>query len=138
MNKIKLCSACLMGINCRFDGKNKINKEIIELAKEQILIPFCPEQLGGLSTPRESAEIIGNKVITKSGKDITNEFNRGAEEALKIARLLDIKEAFLKQKSPACGFGEIYDGTFSGKIIKGNGITANLLKRNNIKIIPFD
>lgn len=132
---MKLCSACLLGINCRHDGKSKPNKKILELAKKEILIPVCPEQLGGLPTPREMQEIRGKKVFTKSGKDVTENFNIGAEQVLKIVKLLGIKEAILKQRSPSCGRGEIYDGTFSGKTIKGNGITAILLEKNGVKII---
>ena len=133
--KIILCSACLLGIKCRYDGKDKLNKKVIELSKKKILIPVCPEQLGGLSTPREPAEQKGKRVITKSGKDVTQNFKKGAKEVLKLAKLFGIKEAILKQKSPSCGFGKIYDGSFSGQLIKGNGVTAALLKRNRIKII---
>jgi len=133
--KIILCSACLLGIKCRYDGKDKLNKKVIELSKKKILIPVCPEQLGGLSTPREPAEQKGKRVITKSGKDVTQNFKKGAKEVLKLAKLFGIKEAILKQKSPSCGFGKIYDGSFSGKLIKGNGVTAALLKRKGIKII---
>jgi len=133
--KIILCSACLLGIKCRYDGKDKLNKKVIELSKKKILIPVCPEQLGGLSTPREPAEQKGKRVITKSGKDVTQNFKKGAKEVLKLAKLFGSKEAILKQKSPSCGFGKIYDGSFSGQLIKGNGVTAALLKRNKIKII---
>jgi len=124
-----------LGIKCRYDGKDKLNKKVIELSKKKILIPVCPEQLGGLSTPREPAEQKGKRVITKSGKDVTQNFKKGAKEVLKLAKLFGIKEAILKQKSPSCGFGKIYDGSFSGQLIKGNGVTAALLKRNKIKII---
>jgi uncharacterized protein YbbK (DUF523 family) len=133
--KIILCSACLLGIGCRYDGKNKENKKVIELAKEKILVPVCPEQLGGLPTPREPAEQKGNKVFTKSGKDVSKNFKKGAKEVLKLAKLFKIKEAILKQRSPSCGSGQIYDGTFSDKIKKGNGVTAALLKKNGIKVI---
>jgi len=132
---MKICSACLLGIKCRYNGKSKRNKKILELAKKEILIPVCPEQLGGLPTPREVAERKGKKVITKSRKDVTKKFKEGARQVLKIAKLFGVKETILKQRSPSCGCGEIYDGTFSGKIIKGNGVTAALLKRNGIKVI---
>lgn len=132
---MKLCSACLLGIKCRYDGKSKPNKKVIKLAKKEALIPVCPEQLGGLSTPREPAEQRKGKVITKSGKDVTENFKKGAREVLKLAKLLGIKEAILKQRSPSCGCGQIYDGTFSGKIVKGDGVTAALLKKNRIKVI---
>ncbi|MCD6247463.1 MAG: DUF523 domain-containing protein [Candidatus Diapherotrites archaeon] len=132
---MKLCSACLLGIKCRYDGKDNLNERVIELAKREKLIPVCPEQLGGLPTPREPAEIQGNRVVTYSGKDVTEYFERGAKKVLKIAKLLGIKEAILKQKSPSCGSGKIYDGTFSGRIIEGDGITARLLKKNGIRVI---
>jgi uncharacterized protein YbbK (DUF523 family) len=132
---MKLCSACLLGIRCRFDGKSKPNRHLVKLSKKEILIPVCPEQLGGLPTPREPCERKGKKVLSRLGKDVTLNFKRGAEEVLKITKLLGIKEAILKQKSPSCGCGKIYDGTFSGKIIKGDGVTTSLLKRHNIKVI---
>jgi uncharacterized protein YbbK (DUF523 family) len=133
--KIKICSACLLGVKCRYDGKEKMNEKIINIFKNEILIPMCPEQLGGLSTPREPAEQNGKKVFTKSGNNVSENFERGAKQVLKIAKLYEIKEAILKQRSPSCGYGQIYDGTFSGKIIKGNGITASLLERNGIRVI---
>jgi len=132
---IKLCSACLLGIKCRYDGKDALNKKVVELLKTGLLIPVCPEQLGGLPTPREPAEMVGKRVITRSGEDVTEKFMRGAEETLKIAKLLGVKEAILKQGSPSCGCGRIYNGTFSGKIVKGDGITASLLKKHGIKVI---
>ena len=105
------------------------------MSKEEVLIPVCPEQLGGLPTPREPAEQRDEKVITKFGKDVTQNFKKGAEQVLKIAKLFGIKKAILKQKSPSCGCGKIYDGSFSGRIIKGDGVTTTLLKRNGIKVI---
>ncbi|KPJ57182.1 purine nucleoside phosphorylase [Parcubacteria bacterium DG_74_2] len=132
---MKLCSTCLLGINCRYDGKSKPNKKVLKLAKKEVLIPVCPEQFGGLPTPRESAEQKGKRVITKSGKDVTRYFKKGAREVLKIVKLFKVKEAILKQRSPSCGSGKIYDGTFSGKIIKGDGVTTALLKKNKIKVI---
>ncbi|MCD6412065.1 DUF523 domain-containing protein [bacterium] len=133
--KIKLCSACLLGVKCRYDGKSNLNRKVLKLAKKEILIPVCPEQLGGLPTPREKAEQKGGRVITQSGKDVTKNFIRGAQEVLKIAKRLKIKEAILKQRSPSCGSGQIYDGSFKGKVIKGDGITAKLLKKHGIKVI---
>jgi uncharacterized protein YbbK (DUF523 family) len=132
---MKLCSACLLGIKCRYDGKSARNRKVIMLLKAETLIPVCPEQLGGLPTPREPAEIRGERVFTRSGKDVTENFERGAKEVLKIAKLYGIKEAIMKQGSPSCGSGRIYDGTFSGKTIKGDGITAAVLKENGIKVI---
>jgi len=133
-NEKILVSACLLGINCKYDGTSNKNEKILKLAKDYILIPACPEILGGLPIPREPAERKGKKVITKSGKDVTKHFEKGAREVLKICEILKIKKAILKQKSPSCGCGKIYDGTFSGRLIKGDGVTTKLLKKNKIKV----
>jgi len=132
---MKLCSACLLGIKCRYDGKTKANKKILNLSKKETLIPVCPEQLGGLPTPRMPAEQIDNKVYTTIGADVTKNFSDGAREVLKIAKIYGVKEAILKQRSPSCGCGQIYDGTFSGKIIEGDGITVALLKKNGVRVV---
>lgn len=132
-----LISACLVGVNCKYNGSNNLDEKIKKLFKEGHAILVCPEQLGGLSTPRVPCEIVDyNKktVVNKFGKDVSEEFLKGANETLKITKELGINIAILKQRSPSCGFGEIYDGTFSGNIKKGNGITANLLLQNGIKI----
>nr|VFJ62863.1 MAG: Uncharacterized conserved protein YbbK, DUF523 family [Candidatus Kentron sp. FW] len=131
---MKLCSACLLGIDCRYDAGNNKNGKVLKLAGEEILIPVCPEQLGGLSTPRIPAEQRDGKVVTKEGRDVTENFRRGARETLKLARLYGVREAILKQRSPSCGVGKIYDGTFSGKVIRGNGVTSALLKEHGIKV----
>ena len=132
---MKLCSACLLGVKCRYNGKSALNRKVVALLKAEVLIPVCPEQLGGLPTPREPAEIRGERVITRSGKDVTENFLRGARQVLKLAKLFGVKEAVLKQGSPSCGCGRIYNGTFSGKTVKGDGVTTALLKKNGIKII---
>ena len=132
---MKLCSACLLGINCRYDGKIIPNDEVIRLAKREILIPVCPEQLVGLPTPREPSEQKGEKVITISGVDVTRNFIKGAEQVLILAQIYGMKEAILKQESPSCGCGRIYDGTFSNRLIQGDGVTTILLKKNKIKVI---
>ncbi len=142
---MKLCSACLLGIKCRYDGKSKPNEKIIALSKTEVFIPICPEQLGGQPTPRLDAEINGGdgsdvlnhnaNVIESSGNEVTSHFINGAEEVLKLAKLFDVKEAILKQRSPSCGSGQIYDGTFSKRLINGNGVTTALLKKNGIKVI---
>jgi uncharacterized protein YbbK (DUF523 family) len=132
---MKLCSACLLGVKCRYNGKSALNKKVVSLLRSEVLIPVCPEQLGGLPTPREPAEIVGNRVFTISGRDVTENFIRGAKETLRIAKLFNISEAVMKQGSPSCGFGRIYDGTFSGKTRKGEGVTATLLKKHGIKIV---
>ena len=102
---MKLCSACLLGINCRYNGERKPNKKVIDLAMKETLIPVCPEQLGGLATPRPPAEIKDDCVVNSKGTDVTKEFKQGAEEVLKIAKLFSIKEAILKLRSPSCGCG---------------------------------
>ncbi|HLN19171.1 MAG TPA: DUF523 domain-containing protein [Patescibacteria group bacterium] len=132
---MKLCSACLLGINCRYDGKNRVNEKVLELAKKEKLIPVCPEQLAGLPTPRSKSEISNGKVIAENGDDVTEQFQKGAEETLRIAKENNITEAIMKQKSPSCGCGKIFDGTFSGKVIDGWGMTADLLRKNGIKVI---
>lgn len=132
---MRLCSACLLGIKCRYNGKSALNRKVVALLKAEVLIPICPEQMGGLPTPREPAEIMGKRVITRSGKDVTENFLRGAQQVLKLAKLLGVKEAVLKQGSPSCGCGRIYNGTFSGKTVKGDGVTTALLKKNRIKVV---
>ncbi|MDO9577738.1 MAG: DUF523 domain-containing protein [Candidatus Cloacimonadales bacterium] len=130
-----LVSACLAGIKCKYDGKDNAHEKIIELVRQGLTIPVCPEQLGGLPTPRPPSEITGQNVITIDGINVTENFQKGAEETLRIAKLVNCKKAILKQRSPSCGFGFIYDGTHSGKVIEGNGITAELLHKNGIKIL---
>lgn len=141
---MKLCSACLLGLKTRYDGKSKPNREIIKLAKKQDLVPVCPEQLGGLPTPREPAEPTkdGKEIIkgdgevkTKKGEKKTKEFKKGAKETYKIAKTLEINEAILKQKSPSCGNGKIPNGEFNNKTTKGDGLTTALLKQKGIKVI---
>ena len=135
-------SGCLVGINCKYDGGNNYDERIFNLVKEGKAIPICPEQLGGLKTPRNPAEIQEKdgirKVVTCEDEDVTNEYIRGAEEVLKLAKELDIKEAILQPRSPSCGKGLIYDGTFSKKKIDGNGMTADLLIKNGIDVYMPD
>lgn len=131
-----IISACLCGINCKYSGENNLNSNALKLLKEGKAILVCPEQLGGLTTPRIPCEIMGGdgedvlngeaKVISKEGKDCTKEFLKGAYEALKIAKEVNAKKAIFKSKSPSCGCGKIYDGSFSGNKIDGNGVTAAL------------
>jgi uncharacterized protein YbbK (DUF523 family) len=142
---MKLVSACLLGINCNFEGKNNQKAEIIEEFKKGELYPVCPEVLGGLSVPRIPAEIQdGDGLDVIEGKayvynmqniDVTDEFMKGAYEVLRIAEILNAKEALLIEKSPSCGCGGlIFDGTFSGKLRAGDGVTAALLKKKGIKV----
>lgn len=130
-----LISACLCGVNCKYNGKNNFNEEFLNLLKNGKVIPVCPEQLGGLSTPRVPAEIIGTGIFTKDGVDVSQEFNRGSLEVLRLAREIKIKKAILKEGSPSCGCNYIYDGTFSGNKIVGDGCTSALLKSNGIEVI---
>ena len=133
-----LISACLLGVSCRYDGLSKpLDTKIIEnLRSRYHLIPICPEIFGGLPTPRIPAEIQANRrVLRKDGKDITDEYKKGAKEALRLAKLFDCKLAILKERSPSCGSGVIYDGSFTGNKINGDGITAELLKKEGIRII---
>lgn len=129
-----LISACLMGIHCRYNGERKAIPEIGALMEKYELIPVCPETLGGLPTPRDPSEILGEKVLTNSGVDVTAEYIRGAEEALRLGKLLGAKKALLKAKSPSCGSGIIHDGSFSGKLKDGYGITAKLLLEKGFEI----
>ena len=137
-NRIKgktiLVSACLLGTKCRYDGSRKPKQQVISLMKQYHLIPVCPEQLGGLKTPREPAEIQSGRVITQNGKDVTKEYQQGAEETLLLAKLFNCKTAILKANSPSCGYGRIYDGSFTKTLCCGNGITAELLLRHGITV----
>ena len=128
-------SSCLLGINCKYNGKSNYNEDIIKLKEKYEIIPICPEVLGGLPTPRIPSEIINNKVINQEGTNVTLEYVTGANKALQILKENNIKIAILKAKSPSCGKGEIYDGTFSHTIIEGNGITANLFLENDILVL---
>ena len=139
-----LVSACLLGVNCRYDGKNNKISILPSLMDKFTLIPVCPEQLGGMTTPRLPSEIIGGKasivlegkakVKNSQGQDVTYNFVKGAQEALYIAKVFKCKRAILKSKSPSCGCGAIYDGTFSGKLINGNGICAEMLINDGIEV----
>ena len=133
-----LVSASLCGVNCKYNGKNNLDEKILELVKNGEAILVCPEQLGGLPTPREPSEvkIINDEihVITRDGNDVTEQFNKGAKEVLRLAKELQIKKAILKKRSPSCGLNEIYDGSFSNNLTAGNGITASLLMKNNIDV----
>lgn len=128
-----LISACLLGVCCRYDGASKPHPLAKALAERYELIPVCPEQLGGLPTPRPPAERSGAQVVTQAS-DVTAAYQKGAEEALRLARFFGCRQAVLKERSPSCGFGRIYDGTFSGTLREGHGVTAELLRREGIAI----
>ena len=133
MEKI-LISACLVGDKCKYDGHTNYSPLIKELLEKYELVPFCPEVEGGLPTPRKPSERKGDKVINNAGKDVTKNFQLGAEKALNICKYLNIKIAILKEKSPSCGVNQIHDGNFTGKLIKGEGITTELLRKNGITV----
>ena len=135
---IIVVSNCLIGCNCRYDGKNCRSKDVRALAKGNVLIGVCPEQAGGLATPRNPAEIQGRKVISSAGKNVTREYARGAKAALDLAKLNKAQYAVLKAKSPSCGKGVIYDGTFTGGKTEGNGVTAQLFLDNGIEVFTED
>ena len=132
---MKIVSACLAGVNCRYKGDSKPNEKVIEMVNKGEAIPVCPEQLGGLPTPRIPAEQQEDKVIRTDCIDVTQEFNQGAEETLRIAKMVNAKEAILKATSPSCGCGKVYDGSFKGNLVEGDGVTTKLLKKNGIKVI---
>ena len=129
------CSACLLGVSCRYDGKSKPDKNVVEFSKKEKLFRFCPEQLGGLPTPRPGSEISGGKVINEYGEDISRYLEVGAKKVLELLLQRNIKKVILKQNSPSCGCGSIYDGTFTGNLVPGNGITTKLLKKNRIEVV---
>lgn len=132
---MRIVSACLLGINCKYSGGNNSEQKIIDLLKNEILIPVCPEQLGGMTTPRPAAEIIDDKVINEDGDNVTEHFIKGADEVLRLAKIYAIKEAILKDGSPSCGSTMIYDGNFNKNKINGQGYCTKLLRDNNIKVI---
>ena len=129
-----LISACLLGLCCRYDGESKPIMQTVALMERYHLVPVCPEQLGGLPTPREPSERRADAVVSKCRADVTAQFTRGAQQALHLARLYGCKAAVLKERSPSCGSGAIYDGTFSGRLIPGDGVTAALLRENGIAV----
>jgi uncharacterized protein YbbK (DUF523 family) len=135
MKEKVLISACLIGENCRYDGTNKLQKNLLKLAKYYDLIPICPEVSGGLKTPRHPSEIKDGKVINQKGRDVTDNYHDGAYWALSIVRVYHIRLAILKEDSPSCGVHQIYDGSFTGKKIPGQGITTKRLMENKVKVI---
>ncbi len=130
-----LVSACLLGTPCRYDGKSKPSAAVCALEERYRLIPICPEVMGGLPTPRTPSEIIGERVVMRNGKDVTENYHRGAKEALQLALEHGCTVAVLKAKSPSCGLHLVYDGTFTGTLTPGNGICAELLQKNGIRVL---
>ena len=130
-----LISACLLGCRCRYDGASKTHPLAEALARRYELVPVCPEQLGGLATPRPPAERQGDRVMTAAGADVTEQYRRGAACALRLYQLLGCKAAVLKERSPSCGCGAVYDGTFTGTLTAGDGVTAALLQAHGIRVL---
>lgn len=129
-----LVSSCLLGEAVRYDGKSQSHAEVLKLKEQYDLISFCPEVAGGLLIPRSPAEIIREKVINANGEDLTKEYEKGGELAVKTCQDLGIKKAILKSRSPSCGFGKIYDGSFTRTLKNGNGVAANNLIRHGILV----
>ena len=132
-----LISACLLGAECKYSGgSNALSEDTLAALREKYeLIPVCPECYGGLTTPRAPSERRGDKVVSKTGADVTDQFQRGAQTALHLAEIFGARLAIFKENSPSCGSGTIYDGTFTGTLTQGDGVTAALLKKHGITVI---
>lgn len=130
-----LVSACLMGFGCRYDGGARRLSCLDALGERHVLIPVCPEVMGGLPTPRPPSEIRDGRVITRDGRDVTQAFLRGAQEAARLAQACDCGCALLKERSPSCGLGQVYDGTFTGTLTDGDGLCARLLVGRGLRVI---
>lgn len=130
-----MVSACLLGENCKYSGGNNRHEKVLAFLKGHEVIPVCPEVMGGLPTPRPPAEIVCGTVINRDGVNVDKEYRRGAERALEIAQREQIDLAILQSRSPSCGVKEIYDGTFSGTRIPGQGVTAKLLADNGFRVM---
>lgn len=129
-----LISACLLGENCKYNGGNNYDPAAEALRESYELVPVCPERLGGLPTPRTPSERVGERVLTRDGRDVTEAFVDGAEKALALAGSCGAVLAVLQPRSPSCGYGQVYDGTFSGRLVSGKGVAAELLEANGIKV----
>ena len=129
----------MAGVSCRYDGKHSAMEPIVRLVQAGRALPVCPEVMSGLEIPRPCCEMVTEgkvvKVISKDGADVTDAFEKGAQKTLALAQLLEIDTAVLQSRSPSCGLGQVYDGTFSGRLVPGNGLTAELLVKNGIRVI---
>ena len=134
MKEKLLVSACLLGENCKYSGGNNYSPAAAALAERYELIPVCPERMGGLPTPRVPAERVGDRVLTRDGADVTAAYRLGAEKALEIALAQGIRRAVPQERSPSCGCGAVYDGTFSGTLVPGDGVTAELLRAHGVEV----
>jgi uncharacterized protein YbbK (DUF523 family) len=142
-NKGRVCmkiivSACLLGENCKYNGGNNKDERLLGLQEKHTVIPVCPEVLGGLPTPRKPAEIVNGTVSTADGLSVDDEFRKGAMAAFRIAKDEAVELAILQPRSPSCGCGKIYDGSFYGRLVSGNGVFAQMLIDNNIRVISPD
>ena len=137
MREKALISACLLGAECKYSGgSNALPEDTLAALKEKYeLIPVCPECCGGLTTPRAPSERRGDKVVSKTGADVTEQFQKGAQTALHLAEMFGARLAIFKENSPSCGSGTIYDGTFTGTLTQGDGVTAELLKKHGITVV---
>ena len=133
-----MVSACLLGQKCKYDGGDNLNERVLAFTEGHEVIPVCPEVAGELSVPRPACEMLNGRVFNKNGEDKDREFRKGAEECLKSAKEKEIDMAILQPRSPSCGVGRVYDGTFSGKLINGNGVFAELLISNGFKVLNAD
>ena len=131
-----LISACFLGIDCKYSGGNNAlgDKVIAGLKEKYQLVPVCPESYGGLPSPRLPSERVGERVLAKDGADVTEQYKKGAAAALRLAKLFGCKIALMKERSPSCGHGTIYDGTFSGALTPGDGVTAALLAAHGVAV----
>ena len=141
---LKIVSACLCGINCKYNGGNNLHPYFLNLLAAGEVIPICPEQIGGLPTPRDACEIVGGTgmdlisgramALTRLGIDVSEDLLKGAQETTHIALELRVDAAILQSRSPSCGVGMIYDGTFAHRLISGDGVTAAMLKQHGIPV----
>lgn len=133
-----MVSACLLGENCKYNGGNNLSEKVINFIKDHEVIPVCPEVMGGLPTPRLSSEIVNGVVTASDGHSVDEEFRKGAQIGLALAKENNVDLVILQSRSPSCGVNQVYDGTFSGKKIEGQGIFAQLLIENGYKIIDIE
>lgn len=133
-----LVSACLLGENCKYNGKNNYSERVVKYLEGHEVIPVCPEVLGGLPTPRDPSEIVDGVVINCKCVNVDRQFRKGAEEALRIAKENGIDLAILQSRSPSCGARQIYDGSFTGKLIPGQGVFAQLLEKNSFRVMDCE
>jgi uncharacterized protein YbbK (DUF523 family) len=132
-----LISACLLGLDCKYDGgTNALSEKVIAgLKAKYYLVPVCPESYGGLPAPRLPSERVGDRVLAKDGTDVTVQYKKGAETALRLAKLFGCRTAILKERSPSCGHSVVYDGTFTHTLVPGDGVAAELLMRNGVTVL---